>query len=288
MNAEVWGMTIVGAIALVAGLVLVRARFGAASGADKVLALGPVFEAVALAIFATEHFFEGRNMAPMVPHWLPWHLFWIYFVGAGLMAAAISFIAWRCVRWSASLLALFFFLVVATMDLPNLASSLHDRFFWILTARELCFGSGALVLAASVWPREGRAGMVLARVGRGIVAAVMVFYGVEHFFFPHNVPGVPLEKITPAWIPAPAAIAYFVGIVLLLAAVGLMLRPTIRVAAAGCGAVLVVLTALFYVPIFVSEFGTAQGLEGINYVGDTLLFAATVLLAGLAADRPTI
>jgi hypothetical protein len=56
----------------------------------------------------------------MVPSWLPAHLFWVYLVGAALLAAAISFIAWRCVRWSAALLALLFLIIVATIDLPNL------------------------------------------------------------------------------------------------------------------------------------------------------------------------
>jgi uncharacterized membrane protein len=113
----------------------------------------------------------------------------------------------------------------------------------------------------------------------------MIFYGIEHFFFPRNVPGVPLEKITPAWIPAPVVIAYIVGISLVAAGVGLFFRRTIRVAAAGCGFVLLMLTPLFYVPIFATEIHTELALEGINYVGDTLLFAATVMLAGFGAVR---
>ena len=281
MTPLVWGMLVVGAAVLVAGLVLARARFGAANGVDKVLVLGPVFEAAPLAMFAMEHFFIGRDMAQMVPKWLPWHLFWVYFVGVTLMAAAISFIAWRCVRWSATLLALLFLIIVATIDLPNLSAGLHDRIFWTLTVRELCFASGAMVLAGSVWPRGDWAGGALIRIGRGIVALVMVFYGIEHFFFPRNVSGVPLEKLTPAWIPAPTAIAYFVGIVLIVAGIGLFIRPAVRIAAAGCGSVLVLLTVFFYVPIFVTEMHSELALEGMNYIGDTLLFAATVMLAGL-------
>jgi uncharacterized membrane protein len=283
MTPLVWGMLVVGAVVLVAGLVLAQARFGAARGIDKILVLAPVFEAVPLAMFAMEHFFIGRDMAQMVPKWLPWHLFWVYFVGAALMAAAISFIAWRCVRWSAALLALLFLIIVATIDLPNLSAGLHDRIFWTLTVRELCFASGAMVLAGSVWPRGGWAGGALIAVGRGIVALVMVFYGIEHFFFPRNVSGVPLEKLTPAWIPAPTAIAYFVGIVLIVAGIGLFIRLTVRMAAAGCGSVLMLLTAFFYGPIFVAQIH-ADALEGINYFGDTLLFAATVMLAGLGAS----
>jgi uncharacterized membrane protein len=113
----------------------------------------------------------------------------------------------------------------------------------------------------------------------------MVFYGIEHFVFPHNVVGVPLEKLTPAWMPAPLVIAYFVGIILVIAGVALFFRRTVRIAAAACGAVLLLLTAFFYGAIMVAQIH-ADAVEGINYFGDTLLFASTVLLAGSgAAER---
>jgi uncharacterized membrane protein len=285
MSIETWGMIGTGIAALVAGLIVVRARFAAASGAGKALVLGPVFEAVALAIFAAEHFLAARDLAGIVPRWLPGPLFWTYFVGAALLAAAISFIAWRYVRLSASLLALLFLIIVATVDLPNLPGSIHDRLFWTLTVRETCFAGGAMVLAGSLWPREQRAGARLIVVGRLVVACTFVFYAIEHFLFPHNVPGVPLEKMTPAWVPDPTLLAYFIGATLLAAGVGLIIRRTRRIAAAGAGIVLVLLTLFFYVPILVMEIHSPLAVEGVNYVGDTLLFAATALLAGLGAEK---
>jgi uncharacterized membrane protein len=288
MTVEIAGMIAAGVVALVAGLVLVRERFRAASGVGRIIVLGPVFEATALAIFAAEHFFAARDLMPIVPRWLPAPLFWTYFVGVALLAAAISFIAWRHVRWSAALLALLFLIIVATIDLPNLPKQVHERLFWTLTVRETAFAAGAMVLAGSVWPRPGSAGVVLIRLGRAIVAATMIFYAIQHFLFPRFVPGVPLEKLTPAWMPAPALLAYLVGLTLLLAGVGLFFRPTIRIAAAGSGVILLLLTAFFYLPIFAMEIHTPLAVEGINYIGDTLLFAGTALLAGFAADRPTV
>jgi uncharacterized membrane protein len=273
-----------GVAALVAGLFLARSRFRAASGAGRVLVLGPVFEAVALAIFAAEHFLAARDLMGIVPRWLPGPLFWTYLVGTALLAAAISFIAWRWVRWSAALLALLFLIIVATIDLPGLSKNLHERLFWTLTVRETCFAAGAMVLAGSLWPRGRSAGTRLIVVGRTIVACTFIFYGIEHFFFPRNVPGVPLEKMTPVWMPAPALIAYFVGATLLAAGFGLMFRRSRRIAAAGEGAVLVLLTVFFYVPILLTEVHSPLAVEGLNYVGDTLLFAATAMLAGLGPD----
>jgi len=128
--------------------------------------------------------------------------------------------------------------------------------------------------------------MVVA--GRSFVGATMVFYAIEHFLFPRNVPGVPLEKMMPAWMPAPFLLAYLVGITLLVAGVGLLVPRTVRIAAAASGLVLVLLTALFYVPIFVTEIRSPLAVEGLNYIGDTLLFAATALLAGFGADPPAV
>ncbi len=284
MSVETWGMIGSGVVALVAGLLLVRPRFVAASGAGRVLVLGPVFEAVALAIFAAEHFLDASDLSGIVPRWMPGALFWTYFVGAALLAAAISFIAWRCVRWSAPLLALLFLIIVATIDLPNLPQHVHERLFWTLTARETAFGGGAMVLAGSLRSCGRSAGAALVIVGRLFVAGTFVFYAIEHFLFPLFVPGVPLEKMTPAWVPAPALLAYIVGTTLLAAGVGLTIHRTRRTAATTAGIVLLLLTVFFYVPILATEIRSPLAVEGVNYVGDTLLFAATALLAGFGAE----
>lgn len=280
MSVVAWGMIGTGTVVLAAGLFLVRARFAAASGVGRILVFGPVFEAVALAIFAAEHFLASRDLSTIVPRWLPGALFWTYFVGVALLAAAVSFIAWRHVRWSASLLALLFLIIVATVDLPNLPQHIHERLFWTLTVRETVFAAGAMVLAGSQWPRGKPAGAMLIIVGRFIAACTFVFYAVQHFLFPRFVPGVPLEKITPDWVPAPTLLAYIVGATLLAAGIGLLVPRTRRIAAASAGTVLLLLTFFFYIPILITEIHSPLAVEGVNYVGDTMLFAATALLAG--------
>jgi hypothetical protein len=64
----------------------------------------------------------------------------------------------------------------------------------------------------------------------------------------------------------------------------MLMGSRVRVAAAFAGAVLVLLVVFFYVPIFLTEMHTPLALEGMNYVGDTLLFGSTVLLAGWDAE----
>ena len=140
-----------------------------------------------------------------------------------------------------------------------------------------------MVLAGGLWSSRRSVGVALEMVGRIIVACTCVFYAIEHFLYPRFVPGVPLEKLTPAWVPAPVLLAYLVGTILLAAGVGLMIPRMRRAAAASAGTVLMLLTIFFYVPILVMEIKTPLGVEGVNYVGDTLLFAATALLAGFSS-----
>lgn len=289
MLIEVWAMVCAGVAVLAAGVVLARGRFRAASGAGKILVLAPVFEAAPLAVFSAEHFTVARALMSAVPHWLPYPLFWVYFVGVALVAAAISFVAWRHVNWSAPLLALLFLIIVTTVDLPNVSRGMHERLLWILAARELSFAGGAMVLAGSVWPAGNHAAGAVRSIGRIIVAIVVVFYGVEHFLFPHFVIGVPLGKPMPAWMPAPTVIAYVVGIALVVAGLALFFPSKIRIAAAGCGALLLLLTVSFYGSILVADLqkggDASQMVEDINYVADTMLFAATVLLAGRETEK---
>ena len=275
-----------GLATLLAGLLLVRPRFVAASPVRRILVLGPVFEAVALAIFAAEHFLDAHDLMNAVPRWLGVPLFWTYLVGVALLAAAISFVAWRYVRLSSSLLALLFLIIVVTIDLPVLPKHLHERLFWTLILRETCFAGGAMVLAGSLWPHPRPARAILLVTGRSIVACTFVFYAVQHFLFPRFVPGVPLEKLIPAWVPAPTLLACFVGATLLAAGIGLLLPRTRELAAASAGTVLVLLVVFFYIPILITEIHSPLAVEGVNYVGDTLLFAGTALLAGFGANSP--
>src|SRR5665811_686562 len=101
-----------GLIFLFAGLFAVRKELPAARGLDKLLALGRVFVAASLALFGTEHLAGAQFVMQVVPPWMPGRLFWTYFVGVALIAAALSIVAGKQVRLSATLLGIMFFLFV--------------------------------------------------------------------------------------------------------------------------------------------------------------------------------
>jgi uncharacterized membrane protein len=243
-----------------------------------------------MATFGAEHLGAGHFMAEMVPHWIPWHVFWIYFVGLCHIAAALSFTFRRCLRWSAPLLAILFLIFVFTMDLPGTLAQ-PNRINWVLFFRETAFALGALALTAIVYQAKGAFNIhqpltgwpqTLAVIVRIVFGAVLAFYGVQHFLHPECVTGVPLEKLTPAWVPWPHVWASLVGAIELVAGVALVINKRTRLAASIVGAVATALVLFLYTPILAIDRGTVQLVEGINYVFDTLLFAGTALLVAVA------
>jgi len=252
-----------------------------ARGLAKVVALANLCFAAPLAVFGAEHFAAARGIMQLVPKFMPWPLFWTYFVGAGLLAASLSIATKMQVQWSALFFGIMMFLFVAMMDLPGTLANVHNRISWVLLCREMSFGAGGWVLAGGAMARRNpQAGSKLITVGRVVIGIGAIFYGVEHFLHPINVPGVPLEKLMPAWIPAPHLISYLTGAILLIAGGAILLGRKARVAATYLGSWIFLLVLFVYGPILIASLlnpSTDVKVEGLNYFFDTLLYAGTIL-----------
>jgi uncharacterized membrane protein len=282
-------MSFVGLVYLVVGIFVLRKELAAARGWDKLITLGGVFIAVPLAVFSMEHFRGAQFLQNIVPAWMPARLFWTYFVGCALLAAATSLTLRKFVRLSSSLLGLMFFLFVCMIHIPNVVAHPQNRFVWAVALRDLSFSAGAWALAglhsraaspqASKW-------MIL--FGRIIIAMAATFFAVEHFLHPEFAPGVPLQKMTPLWVPFPSAWGYLAGAILLAAGIGLALNKKSRMAATSIGALMTFFTVFLYLPILLLARGgtTPQITEGLNYVADTLLYAGAAL--ALASALPPV
>ena len=288
MSSTNFWMCFAGLVYLAAGVFVVRREFSRARGLEKLIVLGCVFVASPLAVFSAEHFRGARFLANMVPVWMPAHLFWAYFVGAALVAAATSLTARKFVRLSSPLLGVMFLLFVLMIHLPNAAAHPRDRFAWAVALRDLAFSGGAWALAGKQIQEssaENSKWMIL--FGRTVVALAAIFFAVEHFLHPKFAPGVPLPKMTPAWVPIPSIWGYVAGAILLAAGIGLALDKKSRTAAASIGALMTALTLFLYLPILILAHGgsTPQITEAINYVADTLLFAGTALVLASALQE---
>jgi uncharacterized membrane protein len=256
-----------------------------AAGLEKIVALSNLCFSVPYAVFGALHLFGVEFVAPLVPSYMPWPLFWAYFVGVALLAASLSIATKIQVRWSGLLLGIVMFLFVAMMDIPGSLATPRDRFAWTLTLRELSFGSGAWIFAGSAM--RGPAGRKLITIGRIVIAITAMFYGVEHFLHPLARPGVPLEALMPAWIPGRLLIGYITGAILLVAGACMLIARKTHMAATYLGTWIVLLVVFVYGPILIASLmdpSTGVKIEGINYFFDTLLFGGTIL--ALASATP--
>jgi len=256
-----------------------------ARGLDKLMPFGRLLYAVPLAAFAGEHFTIARLMAPGIPSWIPAHLFWIYFVGVALVAAALSIVLKKYARLSATLLGTMIFLFVVLLHIPRVAANPHDRISWAVALRDLSFSAAAFAFASTQAsaPRPPNSTPILLILPRYVMAITALFFGVEHFLHPDFAPAVPLAKLTPTWIPLHLVWSFLAGAVLLAAGACLLVNKKARAAATYLGMTILLIILVIYLPIEISipsDIG-----NGLNYIADTMMFCGAVLLLAGALPK---
>ena len=289
-------MCIAGVAIFLIGAWAAKSDIAAARGLDKIVALANVCFAVPLAVFGMLHFFTANDLLNFVPSYMPGRMFWVYFVGCALIAAALSIATKTAVRWSGLLVGIMMFLFVAMLYLPGGLRLLHlgipwakARFTWTIVFRESSFGAAGWLLAATAkdgW--RGPAKTTLITAGRIVIALTALFYGVQHFQHPLGLPGVPLQREMPTWVPARMFIDYVTGAALLAAGVSILLNKKARTVAAAAGSWILLTIVVIYIPVMIGALANPDigaKIEGINYFADTLLFAGVILAAASAAPR---
>jgi uncharacterized membrane protein YphA (DoxX/SURF4 family) len=259
-----------------------------ARGPDKLIILGRLFYAIPLAVFAAEHFTSTKAIALIVPRWIPEPVFWTYFVGTALVAAALSIVTKQQARLGAALLGAMLFLFVLLIHIPRVIHNPRDRISWAVALRDLAFSGGALAFAGSLFRAPyTRAAQLLITAARYLVAVACLFFGFEQFRHPDFVPGVPLGKATPAWIPGHIFWGYFSAVVIFAAGLCLFANVKTRLAATCLGAMVFVLVVFVYLPMLAVELSDIG--NGLNFIADTLMFsgAALLLAEAMPKESPT-
>ena len=278
-------MSAAGLTLLAIGLLAAKNDIAQARGIDKIVALTPLSFAIPLAVFGAEHLSSPQLLLALVPSYMPWRMFWVYFVGFALIGASLSIATKRQVRWSGLLFGAMMFLFVAMLHLPG-AVTAGGRIPWTIVVREMSFGGAGWVLAGVAMraDREGP-GKGLIVVGRVPIAIAAIFFGVQHFLHPLGLPGVPLGKQMPPWVPVRAFIDYVTGAFLMVAGGCFLLAWKTRIAATYLGTWILLLVVVIYGPVLIGALADPDAglqIEGINYFADTLLFGGAILsLAGV-------
>lgn len=281
----IWSYSVGGMVfAIGLAAIFVRGDWQRTLGLEKLILFGPVFYAASIAAFGTEHFTLTRDIASIIPAWIPWHYFWAYVVGACFIAAGLSLATGIQTRLAASLLGLAFFLFVVLMEGPSWAREPRNRIALTVALRETAFSGGALALAASLTePWRKRAAHVLSTLARYFVAIPVLFFSFEQFLHGDHVPAVPLARLTPQWIYGHAIWTYMAAVVYAITGSLLVAGKRTRTAAAWLGFTVLFIELVVYVPIGI--VGRANLGDGLNYGFDTLMFCGTVLLLAGAMPR---
>lgn len=293
MSATVFWMYVCALVVLIIGLIKILGELRQLHGIDKIMPVGRLFFAIPLAVFGSEHFTLTAIIAGLVPRWIRGATFWVYLVGIAFLAAALSIAARVQSRLAAALVGMTLLIFVLAMDLPAAVANPGNRFFSALALRQLAFSGGAFAFAMSTWKTQSTSAnqssptlrtAVLTAIPRFFVGVTSLFYGVEHLLHPEYVPGIPLNKLTPDWIPGRIVLSYFVGAILILGGVCLLTNQKARTAATTLGLTILLTVLWIYLPMLLAA---PKDVVALNFFFDTLFFCGAILLLANSIDKET-
>jgi uncharacterized membrane protein len=117
---------------------------------SRLATAGRLAFAIALVVFAVQHFLYARFIATLIPAWIPGHLFWAYFVGVAFVAAALAIAAKVQGKLAATLLGTMFILWVLFLHLPRVAASPRNGNEVTSLCIALAMSGASFILAASL------------------------------------------------------------------------------------------------------------------------------------------
>ncbi|RYU90722.1 hypothetical protein EWM62_08735 [Mucilaginibacter terrigena] len=128
------------------------------TGFEAILPAGRFFLAITMLVFGIEHFVYIGFVPGLVPHWAKFPIFWTYFTGVALIAAALGIILNIKLRLAANLLGLMIFIWFLLLHVPRaMADPRGGNGNEIVSAFEaLAFSSSAFILAAISRKKEAK------------------------------------------------------------------------------------------------------------------------------------
>lgn len=109
---------------------------------------GRILFAVSMLIFGEQHFQYVAFVAPLIPQWMPLHVFLTYFTGACFLVAglAIGINFFRPV--TADLLGVMFLSWYLLLHLPRVFNQPHNNDEWVSATVALIFAAGSFAIAS--------------------------------------------------------------------------------------------------------------------------------------------
>jgi uncharacterized membrane protein len=104
---------------------------------------------LSLTFFGIAHFVDIKDTLSLIPHWLPFHLFWAYFTGCAFIAAGLATLIGFCARLAVTLSALQLAAFLFLVWIPIVAMGSKNPFQWSETILNAALCAGAWVMTDS-------------------------------------------------------------------------------------------------------------------------------------------
>ena len=102
-----------------------------------------------LIFFGLAHFIDVKDTLSLIPHWLPGHLFWAYFLGCTFIGAGLATLIGFCARLAVALSAFQIGLFLFVVWVPIVAAGSKGAFEWSETILNAALLAGAWVMSDS-------------------------------------------------------------------------------------------------------------------------------------------
>ncbi len=109
--------------------------------------IGRYLFTVPFAMLGLTHLFMAKEMAGVVPSYVPGGIFWVYAIGLALLAASVSFIIQKHTYLAGLLTAALMLIFAFTIYLPDLIGG--NQMAMPMLLKDLGLGGGALLLASN-------------------------------------------------------------------------------------------------------------------------------------------
>jgi uncharacterized membrane protein YphA (DoxX/SURF4 family) len=135
------------AFVLVGVLPLQGSFFGSRTILKKPVIFGRMLFAFSMVVFGAQHFMYAGFIATLIPAWIPFHLFWVYFTGTGFIAAGLCIVT-GILAWLASMaLGTMFLLWFLLLHAPRVAAHPRNGDEWTSAFVALAIAGGSFLLA---------------------------------------------------------------------------------------------------------------------------------------------
>jgi len=235
--------------------------------------VGRFFMASLLAVVGVQHFLYAAFVSTLVPVWIPWRLFWAYFVGVAFFAAAVGILVEKLTPLAGTLLGVMFLAFLVTTHIPRIVKRSGEGNEWTSGLVALAMCGGAWIVARTPRLEERETADPFLKLGPYLFALAMVGFGIQHF-----IDAKVGTRVGPPWYPGRPLWAYLTGAALIVAGAAIVIRKGRRWAGSFLGAIMVGWFLFLHLPRIVAMPRNpgpwTSGFEILGMCGAALVLAA--------------